>query len=98
MGRDYTKIDHINAQSLNILCVTETWLYHKILDDHETLPHYNVYRCDKGRSGGVYIYIRDILKCNASQNRCRNDRRVEGRLGEGAVPQTSLRNCKLYVK
>ena len=71
------KIDHINAQSLlanmdeicllinerkpDILCVSETWLTSDILDQHIAIPNFNVYRYDKGRGGGVCIYVTDNL-------------------------------------
>lgn len=74
IGKDCVNIDLINAQHLpNViefellvkekdcdnLCISETWLYPEMLDDHVSLPHCNVYRCDKGRGGGECIYVRD---------------------------------------
>ncbi len=71
-------IDHINAQSIlsnreeilllvkerdmDVLCISETWLCNDIPHDHINIPEYKVFRCDKGRGGGVCIYVKDIFK------------------------------------
>ena len=76
--RNSLKIDHINAQSLlgnkneidllirernpDVLCVSETLLSHDIKDEFTAIPDYDVFRCDKGRGGGVCIYVKDVFK------------------------------------
>ena len=73
-------IEHINAQSLlgsidevrllvkgrniDIFCVSESWLLPNLLDDFVNIPGYKIFRCDNGRGGGVYIYVKDILTVN----------------------------------
>jgi len=74
------KIEHINAQSLlghfeeikmlveertiDILCISETWLHQEMDSNFINIPNFKVYRCDAGRGGGVCIYVRDTLKSN----------------------------------
>ena len=41
--------------------MTETWLTPSDLDEYVTIPGYAVYRCDKGRGGGVCLYVRESL-------------------------------------
>ncbi len=48
-------------RNTDIFCVTETWLTHSVFDQHIALPDFTVYRHDKGRGGGVCIYVRDFL-------------------------------------
>jgi len=73
-------VEHINAQSLlsktndvelliqereiDVLCISETWLTNDLEDKYVCFPNYNIYRQDKGRGGGVAIYVRDNLKVN----------------------------------
>ncbi|XP_068229711.1 uncharacterized protein [Palaemon carinicauda] len=75
---DFLKIVHTNAQSIlghileiqlmleeqkiDILCISETWLYPYISDTFIHIPEYNIYREDHGRGGGVCLYIRNYLK------------------------------------
>ena len=70
-------IIHVNAQSLlcnfnevellmnnkeiDILCISETWLTSEILDSYIDIQGFNVFRNDKGRGGGVCMYVRDDL-------------------------------------
>ena len=51
----------VNERKPDILCVTETWLTSEVLDQHIALPDFSVYRRDKGRGGGVCIYVSDSL-------------------------------------
>lgn len=44
------------------MCISETWLSPDTPNEHIIIPNYNVYRSDKGRGGGVCIYVRDVLK------------------------------------
>ncbi len=46
---------------IQIFCVSETWLSPNVLDEHVTVPNYNVYRCDKGKGGGFCIYVKDMF-------------------------------------
>ena len=52
----------IESRSIDILCITETWLESTILDRFIAIPGYNVFRHDKGRGGGSCIYVRDDLE------------------------------------
>lgn len=63
------RIGHVNVQSIlgnkdvidvlikerntDILCISETWLSPDTPNEHIVIPNYSVYRCDKGRGGGV---------------------------------------------
>ena len=51
----------VNQRNPDVLCVSETWLTHNVLDQHIAMPGFSVYRNDKGRGGGVCIYVRDFL-------------------------------------
>ncbi|XP_064119023.1 uncharacterized protein LOC135224031 [Macrobrachium nipponense] len=42
----------LNEQNIDILCVSETWLYTNISDAFINIPLYDVYRQDQGRGGG----------------------------------------------
>ena len=46
------------------MCVSESWLPQNLPDTHVNIPGYNVYRCDKGRGGGVCIYAKNVLTVN----------------------------------
>ena len=46
---------------MDILCISETWLLPEIQSKLINIPGYSVYRCDKGRGGGVCIYVRTIF-------------------------------------
>ena len=48
-------------RNIDILCVTETWLYSYINDAFVNISTYKVYRGDHGRGGGVCIYVRSNL-------------------------------------
>ena len=74
------KIKHINAQSLlahkdeleslahdidtDVLCISETWLFPRTPDVHVNISDFTVFRHDKGRGGGVCIYVRNTLTAN----------------------------------
>ena len=78
VSKENIKIDHINAQSLqgnfeeikmlisernpDILCISETWLLPFVKDCFVHIPHFNLFRRDHGKGGGVCIYVRDNLK------------------------------------
>lgn len=74
-------ICHINAQSLNnktdefrvtfenssvdVICVSETWLVKGTPDSLVNLNGYRIFRADRDtRAGGVAIYVKDSIKCN----------------------------------
>ena len=40
----------------------ETWLHSFTPDSFVSIPHFNIFRHDQGRGGGVCIYVRDDLK------------------------------------
>ena len=52
----------IKGQNIDILCVSETWLYPSIKDVFVNIPGYNIYRQDHGRGGGVCLFIKNSLK------------------------------------
>ena len=72
------KIEHINSQSLqpnldeivlllkkrevDILCISESWLLPIVQDRFINIPHFKIFRCDRGKGGGVCIYVRDELQ------------------------------------
>ena len=71
-------IEYVNAQSLlgslteisllmvtrsvDILCISETWLESNVLDKFINIEGFNVFRHDRGRGGGACIYVRDDLE------------------------------------
>lgn len=54
----------VKERNTDILCVSESWLLPNILDDFVMIPEYKIFRCDKGRGGGVCMYIKNILTVN----------------------------------
>ncbi len=52
----------IKERNTDILCVSETWLCPNINDNFIFISDFKVVRCDKGREGGVCMYIIDDLK------------------------------------
>ncbi len=51
----------VKDRQIDVLCVSETWLLPNIPNQFIDLPQYNVFRSDKGRGGGVCIFVRDHL-------------------------------------
>ena len=47
---------------IDILCISESWLPPELHSSLVDIPEYSIYRCDRGRGGGVCIYIKDHLK------------------------------------
>ena len=94
--RDKVKIDHVNSQSImankdeidllikerntDILCVSETWLSPETPDEHIAISNYNIFRCDRGRGGGVCIYVRDVYNYSCTLRRSKTTR-CGGRVG-----------------
>ena len=54
----------IEDRTIDILCISETWLVQQTPNNHIDIPSYSVYRCDKGRGGGACIYIKNNLVVN----------------------------------
>ena len=54
----------LNEQDIDVLCITETWLLSNTPDEFVSIPNYKIYRKDKGRGGGVCIYVKCSLKVN----------------------------------
>ena len=52
----------LNEQHIDILSISETWLYPDINNSFVNIHSYNLYREDHGRGGGVCFYIKDHLK------------------------------------
>ena len=65
----------VRERNLDILCVTETWIYSYMPDTFINIPNFNVYRCDYGRGGGSCIFLHQDLKVTQLE---RNIDRVEG--------------------
>ena len=62
--------------NIDVICLTETWLDHRISDDSLALTEYTctLYRRDRGRDtyGGICVYVKnELYSC------CRNDLEVE---------------------
>lgn len=74
-------IEHINAQSLmgsmdeikllmkessiDILCISEAWLIPSVPDHIVNIHGYRIFRCENGRGGGAFTYVRDDLSATA---------------------------------
>ena len=64
----FNKLDELRAltsiMSLDIICITETWLNAEIPDSAIHLPGYVVYRKDRstGQGGGVLCFVRSNVK------------------------------------
>ncbi len=55
---------HINSFSVDMLCITETWLNSDVTDDEVSLENYNIFRGDRQsgrRRGGVALYVKSEL-------------------------------------
>ena len=53
-----------SMHSPDLLCITDTWLMHKRLNQTLSIPGYQtLIRCDRqtGKGGGVAVYVRDGL-------------------------------------
>ena len=51
----------VKSNKLDILCVSETWLYSDIPSKFLSIDGFSIYRSDLGRGGGVCIYARNEL-------------------------------------
>ncbi len=51
----------LEERNTDILCVSETWFTPDVFDEYVNIPNYVLYRCDKGRGGGVCIYVKNNL-------------------------------------
>lgn len=76
-NKNFLKIEHLNAQSLqgnleeiklllnerdaDVLCVRETWLFSCASDFYVNIQNYSMYRCDRGRGSGVCVHVKDHL-------------------------------------
>lgn len=71
------RIDYLNVRlliahfehKLEIICLTETWLYHGISSDIVSIPDFKLYRVDRSnndRGEGVAIYVSTKLKIKTS--------------------------------
>ena len=59
-------------KDIDIMCISEAWLSPITPDSHAYIPGYHLYRCDKGRGGGVCIYLKDcfttkIITCDTAR-------------------------------
>ena len=51
----------IYERSVDVLCISETWLLPHTPDYIINIPEYKIHRFDKGRGGGVCIYAKQCL-------------------------------------
>lgn len=53
----------ISQNSLDLIFITETWLWESVCDTHASLPDYHLVRRDRnnGTHGGVCIYVRNSI-------------------------------------
>ena len=61
----------IENEDLDILCISETWLQPKILNDLISIKNYNVFRNDNplnSRGSGACIYVKNIFTCKKYDN------------------------------
>lgn len=54
----------IISRDVDVMCISETWLLPNISSNLIYIPNYNVLRKDRGRGGGVCIYVKDSLRAN----------------------------------
>lgn len=54
----------INSRDVDVICISETLLIPLISDNWISIHNYTVYRKDKGRGGGVCMYVKNTLKSN----------------------------------
>ena len=54
----------IEERNIDVLCITETWFLPHTPDNSINVSNFKVFRCDKGRSAGACIYVRNKLKAN----------------------------------
>ena len=52
----------LDEQNIDVLCVSETWLYPSIDNIYVNFPLYKIYRKDLGRGGCVCLLVKDYLK------------------------------------
>ena len=52
----------LRSRNMDILCISESWLLPELDSSFAEIYGYHLYRCDKGRGGGVCIYVRETLK------------------------------------
>ncbi len=52
----------MEERSIDVLCITETWLLPHTPDSFINIPNYNVFICDNGRGAGACAYVRDDFK------------------------------------
>ncbi|KAI8120490.1 hypothetical protein CVS40_8304 [Lucilia cuprina] len=60
--RNSSRICHINAQKIEFICISETWLDASISDASISLDGYNVCRNVRNGYGGVAIYIKKSIQ------------------------------------
>ncbi len=51
----------MNSRNIDILCISELWLFPNLPDNFVNIPGYKIFRCDSRRGGGVCIYVKDVL-------------------------------------
>ena len=44
------------------MCISESWLLPIVQDRFINIPNFKIFRCDRGKGGGVCIYVRDELQ------------------------------------
>ena len=70
----------LHSESLEILCISETWLTEDILDAVLLVPGYKLYRCDRPggrRGGGVAVLVSNDLRVSRLHETSGGDTGVE---------------------
>ena len=52
----------LKEREIDILCISESWLLPNVQDRFINVPNFRIYRRDRGKGGGVCIYVRDDLQ------------------------------------
>ena len=75
----YNKVDLveevIHQNYIDVLCLTETWLYDSIQDSEIQIAGFNIFRKDHGSQGGsVALYVRHDIKTTVRNDLFCNDK------------------------
>ena len=80
----------LHSGSLEILCISETWLSESVLDAVLLVPGYELYRCDR-RGGGVAVLVSDDLRVSRLHDSSDGDPGVEALcLSVGGAGRTTM--------
>ena len=84
----------VHSESLDVLCISETWLSESVLDAVLLVPGYKMYRCDRPggrRGGGVAILVSNDLRVSRLHDTSDGDSGVEALwLSVGGAGRTTV--------